>query len=177
MKMGTLGNMVLAMVLTMVLTPLARPQAPAADSSPAATSGSPSASSNSLVVGDWKSVVTRDGNPVHVILHIAADKSGTLLATIDAIEMQASGVVVSNVVLKDAKLTFDVDEAPGSYAGTLNKDATEIDGTWTQDGNDYAMNFTKDVSPAPATGAPAAPAESAPAAPAQQTAPATQPQE
>ena len=164
MKIGTLGKVVFAALLALALAPLAMAQAPdAAGSSPAQTNSSSAASNNSLVVGDWKSVVTRDDGPLHVILHIAADKSGTLLATIDAIEMQASDVVVSNMVLKGEKLTFDVDQAPGSYAGTLNKDTTEIDGTWTGgDGNAVPMNFTKDTAPATAS----TPAETAPAQPA-----------
>lgn len=161
MKIGTQGKVVFAALLALALAPLAMAQTPdAAGSAPAQTSSTPAASNNSLVVGDWKSVVTRDDGPLHVILHIAADKTGTLLATIDAIEMQANDVVVSNMVLKGQKLTFDVDQAPGSYAGTLNKDATEIDGTWTgEDGNAVPMNFTKDTAPAGA-GSAAQPAAS-----------------
>jgi len=175
MKMGTLGKVVFTVLLALVLAPQTRAQAPTADSSPAATGNLPAASS-SPVTGDWKAVVTRDNGPIHVILHIAADKTGILLATIDAIEMQASDVPVSNMVLKDAKLTFDVDEAPGSYAGTLNKDGTEIDGTWTEENsNAVPMDFTKVTAPAAAsTPAQTAPAETAPAAAAQ---PAASPQQ
>ena len=166
--MGTMGKMVFVALLALALAPLTMAQAPAAaGSAPAATTAS-----SSPVAGDWKSVVVRDGNPLHVVLHIAVDSTGALTATIDAVEMQADGVVVSNVVLKDTKLTFDVEQAPGSFAGTLNKDATEIDGTWTgENGTAVPMNFTKDTgAAAPATGT----APAAPAAPA--TAPATPPQ-
>lgn len=165
--MGTMGKMVFVALLALAVAPLMMAQAPAATgSAPAA------AASSSPVAGDWKSVVVRDGNPLHVVLHIAADSTGALTATIDAVEMQADGVVVSNVVLKDTKLTFDVEQAPGSFAGTLNKDATEIDGTWTgENGTAVPMNFTKDIpAAAPATGT----APAAPVAPA--TAPATPPQ-
>jgi hypothetical protein len=166
-----MGKMVFAVLLALALAPLTMAQAPAAGSAPAAASSAPAAaSSSSPVAGDWRSVVVRDGNPLHVVLHIAADSTGALTATIDAVEMQADGVVVSNVVLKDTKLTFDVEQAPGSFAGTLNKDATEIDGTWTgENGDSSPMNFTKDTGApagaAPAAGtAPAAPASAAPAA-------------
>lgn len=169
MKMGTMGKMVFVGLLALALAPFSVAQAPATQT-PAAGSAPAAASSSSPVAGDWKAVVQRDGNPLHVVLHIAADSTGALTATIDAVEMQADGVVVSNVVLKDTKLTFDVEQAPGSYTGTLNKDATEIDGTWTgQNGDSSPMNFTKD------TGAPAGAAPAAPAAPAA-AAPATPPQ-
>lgn len=171
MKMETTGKMVFAVALALAVTPLTMAQAPAAaGSTPAAANSAPAAASSSPVAGDWKSVVVRDGNPLHVVLHIAADSTGALTATIDAVEMQADGVVVSNVVLKDTKLTFDVEQAPGSFKGTLNKDATEIDGTWTgESGDAVPMNFTKD------TGAPAGASPAAPAAPAA-AAPATPPQ-
>lgn len=128
------------------------------------------AAAASPVAGDWKAVVQRDNGPIHIVLHVVADNTGALSATIDAIEMQAEGVVASNVAFKSPKLSFDVDQAPGSYAGTLNKDGTEIDGTWTPDnGQAAAMNFTRDTG-APSGAAAPAPAGTAPAPPAQPSA-------
>jgi hypothetical protein len=160
MKISTLGKVVLLSLFAWAFAPQCMAQTPdAAAESPAVTAPSP-------VVGDWKTIYTnRDGDPIHVILHIAADKDGTLEASIDAIEMQASNVAVSNIVFKGAKLTFDVDSAPGSYAGTISKDATQIDGTWTEDGSSHVLNFTRDVPVAPA----AAPVPAAATSPAPQS--------
>ncbi len=175
MKIGTLGKLVLLSLSAWAFAPLCMAQAPAAAAeSPAGAAQAPVTTAPSPVVGDWKAIYTsRDGNPIHVILHIAADKEGALEASIDAIEMQASNVVVSNVVFKDAKLTFDVDSAPGSYEGTISKDATQINGNWTQDGASHELNFTRDTTAAaPAPGANSSPA----AAPAPTSTPAPAPQ-
>ena len=113
------------------------------------------------IAGDWKGVVDHGDRQTHVVLHLTVGADGSLSATLDAIEMDASGVAVSNVLLKDAKLTFAIDAAPGTYAGMVSSDGTEIAGTWTSQGKDSTLNFKRasaaDAAPAPAP-APAPPA-------------------
>jgi len=145
MKIGILGKLAFLSLAAWVLSPLCVAQ--------------------SSIAGDWKGMVDHGDRQTHVILHIVAEKDGTLMASVDAIEMEASDVPVNAVVFKDSKLTFSIDAAPGTYEGTVNKDATEIKGTWTQEGQGYALNFTRVPAPAPAAAPAPAPA-SAPTPPA-----------
>jgi hypothetical protein len=130
MKIGIFGKLALLSLSAWVLSPLCVAQ--------------------STIAGDWKGMVDHGDSQTHVILHIVAEKDGTLIASVDAIEMEASDVPASAVVLKDSKLTFSIDAAPGTYEGTVNKDVTEIKGTWTQDGQGHELNFTRVPAPTPA---------------------------
>jgi CubicO group peptidase (beta-lactamase class C family) len=53
------------------------------------------------------------------------------------------------VTLKNSRLNFTVDTVHGTYEGTVNKDASEIDGTWSQ-GQPMELNFKRASAP-PAT--------------------------
>lgn len=144
MKIGILGKLAFLSLSTWVLSPLCVAQ--------------------STITGDWKGMVDHGDSQTHVILHIVAEKDGTLIASVDAIEMEASDVPASAVVLKNSKLTFSIDAAPGTYEGTINTDGTEIKGTWTQEGQAYELNFTRVPAPAPTPAATPVPA-SAPGKP------------
>ena len=64
-----------------------------------------------------------------------------------------SGIPITTAALKDSKLSLVIDAVHGTYDGTVNKDATEIDGTWTQ-GQPLELNFKR--APAASAAAPAA---------------------
>jgi hypothetical protein len=49
---------------------------------------------------------------------------------------------VTSVTLKDTKLSLVIDAVHGTYDGTVNKDASAIDGTWTQ-GQPLALTFKR----------------------------------
>jgi hypothetical protein len=111
--------------------------------------GSQAGQSNELkpavapITGEWQATATTDDGVVHVALHIVAAKDGSLSATLDAAEMGAMDVPVDDVVYKDSKLTYAIDAAPGTYEGAVNKDATEIIGTWSGSGKKTELNFKR----------------------------------
>jgi hypothetical protein len=84
------------------------------------------------VAGDWQGTLSAGGAELHLVLHVAAAKDGTLTATLDSVDQGANGIPVTAIALKDGKLNMTIDAVHGTYEGTVNKDATEIDGTWTQ---------------------------------------------
>jgi len=105
------------------------------------------------VAGDWKGTLSAGGAELHLNLHITAGKDGALTATLDSVDQGAYGIPVSAITLKDTKLNLTVDAVHGTYEGTVNKDATEIDGTWTQM-QPLELNFKRataaEVAPPPA---------------------------
>jgi len=131
MRRSMMGKLALLFALVLALSPLATAQAP--------------------VAGDWKGVLM---GQLHIVLHISSAKDGTLTATMDSVDQGANGIPVTTITLKDGKLSMTVDAVHGTYEGTVNKDATEIDGTWSQ-GQAMELNLTRaDAAPAQ-TAAPA----------------------
>jgi len=94
------------------------------------------------VAGDWLGTTTAQGAQHHVVLHIAANKDGSLTATLDSVEMHVNGIPASAVSLKDSKLTVTIAAALGTYEGTVNQDATEIVGT-RSDTRSFELNFKR----------------------------------
>ncbi|MGD0629066.1 MAG: alpha/beta hydrolase, partial [Terracidiphilus sp.] len=116
----------------------------------------PLACAQASVAGDWQGTLSVSGTQLRLGLHIAAAKDGSLTATFDSIDQGAMGIPVTAITLKDSKLTFTVDAAHIAYEGAVNKDATEIDGTFTQ-GQDIPLNFKRAA--AVAAPKPAAPSQ------------------
>ena len=91
------------------------------------------------IVGDWQGTLATGSTEAHLDLHIVKAADGTLKATLD---QNAKPIPVNTFTLKDSKLTFTVDAANSSYEGTVNSDATEITGLWTQDAS-RPLNFKR----------------------------------
>ncbi|HEY1803143.1 MAG TPA: hypothetical protein VGG45_01565 [Terracidiphilus sp.] len=85
---------------------------------------------------------------MRLVLHIAAGKDGALTATLDSIDQGAYGIPVSAISLDGSKFNMTVDAVHGTYSGTVNKDATEIDGTCSQ-GQPLDLNFKRSATPLP----------------------------
>jgi hypothetical protein len=117
----------------------------------------PACRARAQVAGDWQGTLTAGGAELRLILHVTAAKDGSLTATLDSVDQGAYGIPVTSVTLKDSKFDLTVDSVQGSYTGTVNKDASEIDGRWTQ-GQPIDLNFHRSATPLP----PPAPPKPAP---------------
>ncbi|MFZ1941908.1 MAG: hypothetical protein WBE56_17180 [Terracidiphilus sp.] len=111
------------------------------------------------MAGDWQGTLQAGGAELRLVLHITAGKDGALAATLDSVDQSVYGIPVTSAVLKDSKFNLTVDAVHGTYEGTVNKDATEIDGTWSQ-GQPLALSFKRAAAtPPPAEAKPAAPSD------------------
>jgi hypothetical protein len=117
---------------------------------------SPLCVAQSQIAGDWQGTLNAGGTQLRLALHIAAAKDGSLTATLDSLDQGAIGIPVTSVTLKDSKLGLTVDAVHGTYDGIVNKDATGIDGTWSQ-GQPLELNFKR--APAQPAVKPAAPSD------------------
>ena len=125
-------------------------QAATTPSAASPTSASPA------VVGDWAGTLTNGPAQLRLVLHITAAKDGSLTATLDSVDQGANGIPVTSATLAGSKLSLSVEAVPGggAYEGTVNKDASEIDGTWSQGPQTMALNFKHaqpHAAPKPAT--------------------------
>jgi hypothetical protein len=114
------------------------------------------------IAGDWQGTLNAGSTQLHLLLHLAAAKDGSLSATLDSIDQGVDDIPVNAVTLKDSKLNLTVDAVHGSYEGTVNKDASEIDGIWSQ-GQPLELKFTRapaqTAAPKPAAPKPGPPSE------------------
>lgn len=93
---------------------------------------SPFCLAQAQLAGDWEGSFTTHGRELHFVLHITAQKDGTLAATLDVPEANSRAMQASAVSFKGSTFGFVVDVVHGSYEGTVNSDATEITGSWTE---------------------------------------------
>ena len=124
----------------------------------AAPSASPSSANQSSIIGDWAGTLDAGGAQLRLLLHITAAKDGSLTATLDSIDQGANGIPIKTATFKDGKLNLDVEAVHGTYDGTLNKEASEIAGTWSQ-GQPLALNFKRAQPETAAAPKPAAPTD------------------
>jgi hypothetical protein len=103
---------------------------------------SPLSRAQAQIAGDWQGTLDAGGTQLRLVLHITAAKDGSLTATLDSVDQGANGIPVSAITLKDSNLSLTVDAVHGTYEGTVNKNATEIDGTWSQ-GMPLELNFKR----------------------------------
>lgn len=107
-----------------------------------ATTFTPRSHAQAQLAGDWQGTLSAGGTQLRLVLHITAGKDGALSATLDSSDQNALDIPVTAIALKGSAFTMTVDSVHGSYEGTVNKDATEIDGTWSQ-GQPLALNFKR----------------------------------
>jgi uncharacterized protein len=98
------------------------------------------------LAGDWQGMLSVNGGQLHIVLHIVAAKDGSLSATADNPDQGQMGVAADAVAFKDSKLTITMNAYNGFYEGTVNKDASEITGTWTAD-EPAELNFKRVAAP------------------------------
>ncbi|HEX4007116.1 MAG TPA: hypothetical protein VHX60_13155 [Acidobacteriaceae bacterium] len=101
------------------------------------TAKAPSVSARG-VTGDWEGSVA---GQIPLVLHLRADASGALMATVDSPSQNANGLAGASAKLAGATLSFEVPIVQGSYIGTVSADGKAIAGTWTQGGNASPLDF------------------------------------
>jgi hypothetical protein len=66
-----------------------------------------------------------------VVLHVTQAKDGSLSATMDSPDQNATGIPVTKITYKEPALHFESAPVGGSYDGKMNKENTEIAGEWS----------------------------------------------
>ncbi|HVN94691.1 MAG TPA: hypothetical protein VMT38_13405 [Terracidiphilus sp.] len=145
MKAHAILSLLLSFALPAAFAPTIRAQAP---QQPA------------QIQGDWQGTLSAGTVQLRLVLHITAGKDGALAATLDSIDQAAYGIPVSAISLNGSAFNMIVDAVHGTYTGAVNKDVSEIDGTWSQ-GTPLPLDFHRSATPLPppAPPKPAAPTD------------------
>ena len=97
----------------------------------------------SPLAGDWQGTLNAGaGTQYRIAWHVTAAKDGSLSATIDNLDLGILAIPVKSMTVKDSAVTQILDgeiqingeshAIRGTFVGAMNKDASEIKGTWTQ---------------------------------------------
>jgi hypothetical protein len=85
------------------------------------------------IVGAWGGTLDPGAQPKkRILVHISAAQDGTLSGTIDYPDQDTSGILITAITYKEPTLHFESSSSLGIYDGTMNKDNSEITGTWKQ---------------------------------------------
>lgn len=101
-------------------------------------------SSDLNVHGDWSGILDV-GMQLTLIFHVEQGVDGLLSAKVDCPEQRISGIAVDTIMLQDKLLKFAMENIKGSYEGSLNEEATEIIGTFTQSGISFPLVLKRGV--------------------------------
>lgn len=110
------------------------------------------------IAGDWQGTLKNGGAELLLVLHVMKNSDGSLKGTLDSVDQGANGIPIKSVSLANSKLTLDIPAVHGSYEGTVKKDASEIDGTWTQS-QSLPLDFKRTTTPIKTEHKPAHPSD------------------
>jgi len=60
-----------------------------------------------------------------------------------SLDQGGAEILVTAIEQKDAKVTLSLKAFGAEYRGDINKDGTEMNGAWTQAGNELPLKFKK----------------------------------
>jgi hypothetical protein len=91
-------------------------------------------------LGSWEG--TLEGPGLRLVLKMSNDASGAK-AVLISLDQGGTEIPVSAIDQKDSKLTLLVKMVGGRYEAEINKEGSELNGTWTQGGNGLPLKLKK----------------------------------
>lgn len=93
-------------------------------------------------LGTWEGTI--EGPGLRMVLKISNDASGAK-AVLISVDQGGAELPVTAIDQKDSKLTLLVKMVGGQYEAEINKEGSELNGTWTQSGNDLPLKLKRAV--------------------------------
>jgi hypothetical protein len=92
-------------------------------------------------LGTWEGTL-EVGQALRIVFKIANNENGAsaVLVTVDQGGLE---IPVTAIEQQGAKLTLVAKSIGGEYRGEINKDGTELNGTWMQSGNELPLNLKR----------------------------------
>jgi hypothetical protein len=85
------------------------------------------------IVGAWEGTLDPGAQAKkRILVHISAEWDGSLSGTIDYPDQSISGIGITAITYQEPTLHFESSSMQASYDGAMNKDNSEITGTWKQ---------------------------------------------
>jgi uncharacterized protein len=96
-------------------------------------------------LGTWEGTLEA-GQSLRLVLKMSNDQNGAK-AVLISLDQGASDIPVTAIDQKESKLTLAVKMVGGRYEAQINKDGSELNGTWTQGGHDLPLKLRKAAKP------------------------------
>ncbi len=92
--------------------------------------------------GRWLGTLQAGGAKLRILFQIT-NTSGGLHGTLTSLDQGGGAIPIDSIVRDGLKLTMEVKIVHGGFSGTLNKELSKIDGTWTQNGGSLPLVLEK----------------------------------
>jgi hypothetical protein len=92
-------------------------------------------------LGSWEGALEA-GQTLRLVLKIS-NEGGASKAVLLSLDQGGVEIPVTSIDQKESKLTLVVKMVGGGYDASINKEGTELSGTWTQAGNSLPLKLTK----------------------------------
>jgi pimeloyl-ACP methyl ester carboxylesterase len=99
------------------------------------------------VEGLWQTALETHGLRLRLQLHVSHDTDGQLVAALDSLDQQVSGLPAIGMELKEAAFHFEIPAVAGTFDGTLNPGKNKLIGNWSQTGADAKVEFVRSDQP------------------------------
>jgi hypothetical protein len=98
----------------------------------------------SPIIGNWEGTLDPGARPKkRIVVHITEGQDGILSGTIDYPDESVSGLLITAINYKEPALHFESSSGQVSYDGTMNKENSEIAGTWKQGAAPLPLTLTR----------------------------------
>ena len=96
------------------------------------------------IPGNWESVLKVGDQRLRLVLKVNSSKEGVLSAVLDSLDQaNANNLPVDSITFQNNVLHFEMKALRIVYEGTMNKEGSEIVGTFTQAGTAFSLIFRK----------------------------------
>ncbi len=93
--------------------------------------------------GRWEGDMDIGGaSPLTIVFRITTDEHGTI-ALMDSPDQMAANIPVNTPVIEGAEVTLTVEQALGTYVGTLAEDGQSMTGEWVQMGQRFPLDLAR----------------------------------
>jgi len=92
--------------------------------------------------GAWNGTLEAGGTKLRLVVDVKRSDNGTYAAKINSLD-QGATIPIDTVTVNGDTVRFEVKSAGIVYEGALNKDRTEISGTFSQGGQSFPLTFKR----------------------------------
>jgi hypothetical protein len=93
-------------------------------------------------VGTWEGTLDTGTQQLRLVFRMSNDEDGAN-AVLVSLDQGGVEIGVTTIEQKGVSLVLTVKTVGGGYKGEINKEGTELSGTWTQAGNSAPLKLTK----------------------------------
>jgi hypothetical protein len=97
--------------------------------------------------GSWQGTLEAGGTKLRIALIVTKSDAGVYTGKFDSLD-QGATIPIDAITVTDDAVRLDMKSAGILYEGVLNKDRTELTGTFTQGGQGYPLTFKRGDQPA-----------------------------